>query len=55
MQVGTSLQSEGVDFALESIHNMKEAIPELWQFNDYDKSANIKFCRKMALETSVVA
>ncbi|XP_076896797.1 suppressor of disruption of TFIIS-like [Bidens hawaiensis] len=29
--VGTSHRCKGADYALESIHNMKEAIPELWE------------------------
>lgn len=28
--VGSSHRTQGVDHALESIHNMKEALPELW-------------------------
>jgi putative hydrolase of the HAD superfamily/pyrimidine and pyridine-specific 5'-nucleotidase len=29
-QVGTSALVAGADVALESIHNIKEALPELW-------------------------
>ncbi|VFQ71261.1 unnamed protein product [Cuscuta campestris] len=29
--VGKSQRVEGADYALESIHNMKEALPELWE------------------------
>nr|GEZ36258.1 suppressor of disruption of TFIIS-like [Tanacetum cinerariifolium] len=32
--VGTSHRCKGADYALESIHNMKEAIPELWELID---------------------
>ncbi|KAF7817374.1 ripening-related-like protein [Senna tora] len=53
--VGTSVQSEGVDFALESIHNMKEALPQLWLLNDFDRSLNTRICRKTAIQTSVEA
>uniref|UniRef100_A0A0D6QVJ1 Pyrimidine 5'-nucleotidase n=1 Tax=Araucaria cunninghamii TaxID=56994 RepID=A0A0D6QVJ1_ARACU len=28
--VGTPVRTEGADFALESIHNIKEALPEIW-------------------------
>ncbi|KAG5386246.1 hypothetical protein IGI04_037716, partial [Brassica rapa subsp. trilocularis] len=28
--VGTSHKAEGVDIALEHIHNIREALPELW-------------------------
>ncbi|KAI9118386.1 hypothetical protein K1719_010718 [Acacia pycnantha] len=54
--VGSSLHSEGVDFSLESIHNLKEALPELWQLDDLDKSENRnKNYRKLGVETSVIA
>lgn len=29
--VGSSHKTQGVDYSLESIHNMKEALPELWE------------------------
>lgn len=29
--VGTSQRVKGADYALESIHNLKEAVPELWE------------------------
>ncbi|GAA0187138.1 hypothetical protein LIER_34426 [Lithospermum erythrorhizon] len=29
--VGASQRTEGVDYALESIHNIREALPELWE------------------------
>ncbi|PNY01474.1 ripening-related hydrolase-like protein [Trifolium pratense] len=51
--VGTSLRTTGVDHALESIHNMKEAFPELWEA--VDKSKSVKYSRKVAIETSVIA
>lgn len=53
MQVGTSLRTKGVDYALESIHNMKEAFPELWEVDE--KSRNVEYSRKVAIETSVIA
>lgn len=28
--VGSSIKNEGADYALESIHNVKQAIPEIW-------------------------
>lgn len=31
MQVGSSALVPGADVALESIHNIKEALPELWE------------------------
>lgn len=30
-QVGSSHRAEGVDYSLESIHNIREALPELWE------------------------
>jgi putative hydrolase of the HAD superfamily len=51
--VGTSLRTKGVDHALESIHNMKEAFPELWETDE--KSKSVKYSRKVAIETSVIA
>ncbi|KAL8224668.1 hypothetical protein R6Q57_017225 [Mikania cordata] len=36
--VGTSHRCKGADYALESIHNMKEAIPELWEAADNNLS-----------------
>ncbi|KAL5709562.1 hypothetical protein ACHQM5_020238 [Ranunculus cassubicifolius] len=32
--VGTSHRIKGADFVLESIHNIREAIPELWEADD---------------------
>lgn len=54
MQVGTPLRTTGVDHALESIHNMKEAFPELWEGGD-EKPESVKYPRKVAIETSVIA
>ncbi|KAH9325320.1 hypothetical protein KI387_005498, partial [Taxus chinensis] len=35
--VGSPIRTEGADFALESIHNIKEALPEIWEDDDsYD-------------------
>ncbi|CAH8306324.1 unnamed protein product [Eruca vesicaria subsp. sativa] len=38
--VGTSHRDEGVDIALEHIHNIREALPELWEAVD-DKAEEI--------------
>ncbi|TKY48403.1 hypothetical protein E2542_SST25821 [Spatholobus suberectus] len=51
--VGTSVRTTGVDHALESIHNMKEAFPELWEANE--KPESIECSRKVSIETSVIA
>ncbi|XP_047311292.1 uncharacterized protein LOC124914735 [Impatiens glandulifera] len=50
--VGSSQRTNGVDHALESIHNMKEALPELWEAIERD----IMPCsEKVAVETYVGA
>ncbi|KAJ4704656.1 Haloacid dehalogenase-like hydrolase [Melia azedarach] len=50
--VGTSLRVKGADYALESIHNIKEAIPELWES---DMKSEVGYPGKVAVETSVTA
>ncbi|BAT90736.1 hypothetical protein LR48_Vigan238s004000 [Vigna angularis] len=49
--VGTSVRTTGVDHALESIHNMREAFPELW--DDEEKHEFVHY--KAGIETSVKA
>uniref|UniRef100_A0A1J3D9I5 Uncharacterized protein C24B11.05 n=1 Tax=Noccaea caerulescens TaxID=107243 RepID=A0A1J3D9I5_NOCCA len=51
--VGTSNKVKGADYALESIHNMKEALPELWESDR--KSSDVGYSGKVAVETSVTA
>ncbi|BAT91849.1 hypothetical protein LR48_Vigan05g191100 [Vigna angularis] len=51
--VGNSVRTTGVDHALESIHNMKEAFPELWESDE--KPESVECSRKISIETSVVA
>ncbi|PIA54719.1 hypothetical protein AQUCO_00900949v1 [Aquilegia coerulea] len=51
--VGTSHRIKGADFALESIHNIREAIPELWDADD--NIEKVRYSRKIAMETSVTA
>ncbi|KAG6538305.1 hypothetical protein ZIOFF_003420 [Zingiber officinale] len=51
--VGTSHRVKGADHALESIHNVKEAFPELLAENE--KSDVIKHSGSVGLETSVSA
>ncbi|CAF2334629.1 unnamed protein product [Brassica napus] len=48
--VGTSHKDEGVDTALEHIHNIREALPELWEATD-DKAEEIRSRQKVAIET----
>ncbi|CAL1399094.1 unnamed protein product [Linum trigynum] len=51
--VGTSQRVKGADYALESIHNLREAIPELWELADI---VTIKSpSDKVAVEQSVTA
>ncbi|KAF5186676.1 Haloacid dehalogenase-like hydrolase (HAD) superfamily protein [Thalictrum thalictroides] len=51
--VGTSQRVQGADFALESIHNIREALPELWEAGE--KSEKVTYSGKLAIETSVEA
>ncbi|MQM14360.1 hypothetical protein Taro_047292 [Colocasia esculenta] len=51
--VGTPQRSKGADHALESIHNMREALPELWE--DAEKRKDARYSGDVAIETSVVA
>ncbi|XP_009375913.2 uncharacterized protein LOC103964681 [Pyrus x bretschneideri] len=52
--VGTSHRPKGVDYALESIHNMKEALPELWEITT-EQSENVQTTREIAIEQLVEA
>lgn len=54
MQVGKSQRVKGADYALESIHNLREAIPELWEA---DKIGNVSYTGSgvVTVETSVTA
>lgn len=47
--VGASHRTKGIDYALESIHNMKEALPELWE----DVKPDIRYSEKTAIEVRV--
>ncbi|KAG5071328.1 hypothetical protein JHK86_006539 [Glycine max] len=49
--VGRSYRVKGADYAMESIHNLKEAVPELW---DADIKAQVECpgTEKLAVETS---
>ncbi|GLU02332.1 hypothetical protein SLE2022_195860 [Rubroshorea leprosula] len=51
--VGNSQRADGVDYALESIHNIREALPELWEVED--KSEDIRYAGNVAVETTVKA
>lgn len=58
IQVGTRHQVKGADHALESIHKMKEALPELWEEAEAAAAAagNIRYSAgNVAMETSVTA
>ena len=48
----TTLSAE-VDHTLESIHNMKEVFPELWEANE--KIESVECSRKVSIETLVIA
>lgn len=51
--VGSSHRSTGVDYALESIHNIREALPELWE--ELEKAEGVPYSGKAAIETTVRA
>ncbi|KAE8688893.1 Ubiquitin fusion degradation UFD1 family protein isoform 1 [Hibiscus syriacus] len=52
--VGTSHRTNGADYALESIHNIREALPELWE-SDTKKAGVACSGKKLAIQTSVMA
>ncbi|KAG8484795.1 hypothetical protein CXB51_021715 [Gossypium anomalum] len=52
--VGTSQQTDSADYALESIHNIRQALPELWEAAD-EKVDNILRSREVPVETTVIA
>ncbi|KAJ3682718.1 hypothetical protein LUZ60_012945 [Juncus effusus] len=51
--VGTSQRVKGADYALESLHNIKEAIPELCEKSK--KSEDVICAGKVVIETPVTA
>ncbi|WOL04734.1 phosphate metabolism protein 8-like [Canna indica] len=51
--IGTPHRVKGADHALESIHNIKEALPELWE--EDEESDNMRHSDKVAIETYVTA
>ncbi|KAK8651184.1 hypothetical protein V6N13_140796 [Hibiscus sabdariffa] len=50
--IGTSQRPKGADYALESIHNIKQAIPELWESG---RKSEVSYPSQVAVETSVTA
>lgn len=50
--VGTSQRIKGADYALESIHNLREAVPELWEA---EIKSEVGYSEKVARETPVTA
>jgi putative hydrolase of the HAD superfamily len=52
--VGTSQRVKGADHSLESIHNIREALPELWE--EAEKAEDVLYStERVAIETSVTA
>ena len=50
------MPTEGADLALESIHNIREALPEIWEKEDAESSKNVVRSREVAtVETVVIA
>ncbi|ERN07931.1 uncharacterized protein C24B11.05 [Amborella trichopoda] len=52
--VGNSVRSRGADHALKSIHNIREALPELWESEKMDETVKYP-SGKVAIETPVTA
>lgn len=50
--VGKSYRVKGADYALESIHNIKEALPELWE--EAEKPEDVMYS-KIPIETQITA
>ncbi|XP_030542533.1 uncharacterized protein LOC115749730 isoform X2 [Rhodamnia argentea] len=50
--VGTSQRCKGADYSLESIHNLREALPELWEA---DLKSEVGYSGAVPVETSVTA
>ncbi|KAF5940845.1 hypothetical protein HYC85_022012 [Camellia sinensis] len=50
--VGKSQRIKGADYVLESIHNIREALPELW---DADKVSEVSYTGNVTAETPVTA
>jgi len=55
IQVGKSHRVKGADFGMESIHNLREAVPELWETEIKVQVIACPGTEKLAVETSVVA
>ncbi|KAJ4891852.1 Haloacid dehalogenase-like hydrolase (HAD) superfamily protein [Raphanus sativus] len=51
--VGTSQRVKCADYAVENIHNLKEALPELWELEA--KPEKVRYSGKLAVETTVIA
>ncbi|XP_044494905.1 uncharacterized protein LOC123217895 [Mangifera indica] len=52
VRIGSSQRVKGADYALESIHYIKEAIPELWEA---DMKSEVGYSGKVPVETPVTA
>ncbi|KAE9618078.1 hypothetical protein Lal_00041909 [Lupinus albus] len=50
--VGTSQKVKGADYALENIHNLRQAVPELWEA---DIISDVSYTAKLVVETFVTA
>ncbi|KAK9016256.1 hypothetical protein V6N11_078759 [Hibiscus sabdariffa] len=52
VMVGSSQRPKGADYALESIHNIKQALPELWET---EMKSEVNYPGQITVETSVTA
>ncbi|WCJ20498.1 Haloacid dehalogenase-like hydrolase (HAD) superfamily protein [Euphorbia peplus] len=53
--VGSSYRNSGADYVFESIHNIKEAIPQLLEANEEKKETIYYNAENVSIETSVLA
>lgn len=56
MKVGNTVKTEGADHALGSLHNMREALPEIWAEECAESSRKaVRSRRSLSMETVVTA
>lgn len=54
LQVGKSQRVKGADYAMESIHKLRETVPELWETEIKAQVIACPGTQKLAVETSLV-
>lgn len=51
--MGNSQRVKEADYSLVSLHNIKEAMPELWK--EGEQTGDVRYAEKIAIETPVIA